>query len=268
MTVQYILRLTLLIPLTFASNLLMAAPPKVAASDVLKKSIAIAEKEDVSAATAYLESQGAPLQVAENYSTLVKHLYMPGKDVPRMLLFGRAGIQFALTRAAKSKGATAEKLKGVAKTIAYNIGSNTWPGWKDEGIKITATDLTVGLDAARLNLRLGIELKRDDFILGNAHWLLGAQLLAAGKHKQALASFRKSTTKFRAAKKTDFTLMAKGYEALTLLAAEPAEKSRIEAVEASLAKLKQAGTDDAKFFAQQIRTAKAVFVKRRGAGTK
>ena len=229
---------------------------------IVKKVIQLAQREDASTAFAHLESHGTPTQVAGLYSTLVKRLYS-NKDVPRMILFARAGIHYALAQSAKAKAKPAGELKGLAKTMAYNLGSNTWPGWKDPGIAITATDLSIGLDAAKTNLRLGIELKRDDFILGNAHWLVGAQQLANGEQKQAVASFKKAASKFRVAKKTDFALMSNGYVALANLASAPSASKHADALKAALDKLKQAGSEDAKFFAKQIRTAKSMFVKRK-----
>ncbi len=244
----------------------MAQAPKLAANPLLKKVVRLADKEDVVSAVVLLDSQGSPTEIAENYSLLVKHLYLPGKNVPQMILFARSGISFALREAKTCKTAgdakTAAGLQGLAKTMAYNLGANTWPGWKDDGIKITATDIAIGLDAAKTNLRLGIELKRNDFILGNAYWLVGAQSLAAGDHKHAVAAFKKSATKFRAAKKNEFQLMATGYVALTRLVISPGDETAGMSFLTAVSKLQELDSDDAKFFASQLRTAKTVFVKR------
>lgn len=248
------------------STPLMAQAPKFDANPLLKKVVQIAEEKDVSSALALLESKADALEIAQNYSLLVKHLYMPGKDVPKMILFGRAGMDFAVREAKVSQAAgdakTAESLMGLAKTMAYNIGSNTWPGWRDDGVVITATDIAIGLDAAKTNLRLGIELKRDDEILGNAHWLVGAQQLASGHNEAATASFQKSVAKFRSAKKTDYELMASVYVALAQLANSPADENNRKAFEDGITRLNERGNEDAKFFASQLKTAKSLFVKR------
>jgi hypothetical protein len=41
-----------------------------------------------------------------------------------------------------------------AKTIAFNVGANTWPGWGDEGVEISCDQRKAGLAAAMLSHRL------------------------------------------------------------------------------------------------------------------
>ena len=94
-----------------------------------------------------------------------------------MIALARAGIHRALFEADRVPTAdpdAAEALRGQAKTIAYDLGANLWPGWQDEGIVLTPADLTTGLEAARLNLRLAEQLGRPALPRCNAHWLLGA----------------------------------------------------------------------------------------------
>ena len=67
----------------------------------------------------------------------------------------------------------------LEKTYSLMLSGDSWPGGKDEGIEITASDLVAGIALARQNLRLAKELKRDDEVFANAHWLLGAHQLAA-----------------------------------------------------------------------------------------
>ena len=175
-----------------------------------------------------------------------------------MVLAARAGIQFCLDRAAQldqGDEPAAAQLRGQAKAIAYNLGANCWPGWLDAGILITATERAIGLDAARLNLRLALELKRAAEPLGHAHWLLGAQLLAAGKHDQAAAEFLAAAQQFGQAGKPTEQQMARAYEALTRWLQHASDSSRREALDKILADLQALATDDARFFAGQVRTA-------------
>ena len=143
-----------------------------------------------------------------------------------------------------------------------------WPGWNDEGIVLGATDLGIGLDAALLNLRLAQELSRGPEVMGNAHWLIGAHHLAANRAAQALKTFVQAEQAFQQAGKPDFALMAAGYAALAskcTAAAQGAPTSAREIadrqLQAVLQKLEKSDDEDAKFFAEQIRTAEKVLLK-------
>lgn len=221
-------------------------------------------EHDSYAAFAHLESQGTPEVVAVRYGKLLQHLHNERKDLPEMIMAARAGIDFALRQAkvheASDEKATAD-LRGQAKAMAYNLGANCWPGWKEPGITIGPTELTIGLDAARLNLRLGIELQRPAEPLAHAHWLLGAQLLAAKEYDAASAEFIKSAQKFAAANKPTEERMALAYEKLTRRLQRAEDAAARETLQAALAALEKLDNDDARFFAEQIRTAEEVFAK-------
>lgn len=233
--------------------------------ELLKQTIAtVKEGGDSWAAMAKLEAGGEPLMVAEHYSQLVRICCFQEKNLPLMIMLGRGGIQYCLREAArveKEDPKTAEKLRGQAKTIAYNLGANCWPGWGDEGIVIGTSDIAVGYDAALLNLRLGRELKRNAEVMGNAHWLVGAHQLAMGKKKEALKAFEESAQQFAEAEKTDFELMAKGYAALAVKLSDEAAADADAKLQAALKALNERDNDDAKFFAEQIETASKIFAK-------
>ena len=104
-------------------------------------------EQDASAAFAGLEASGAAADVAERYRDLAQHLYNDRQDLAGMILAARAGIHFCLDRARPLEAAdppAAEKLRGLAKAIAYNLGANCWPGWMDDGIVITTTERAIG----------------------------------------------------------------------------------------------------------------------------
>lgn len=221
-------------------------------------------EQDASAAFAQLEGNSPPDDVAVRYAALAQYLYNDRKDLAGMILAARAGIQFNLNRAnaldATDKKAAAQH-RGHAKAIAYNLGANCWPGWMDQGISITATERAIGLDAARLNLRLAVELNRPAEARGHAHWLLGAQLLAAGEFDAAGAQFTDSARHFAEAEKPTEEQMAVVYERLTRRVQQPGDAARRKALMQSLAALEALNSDDARFFAEQIRTAEKVFAK-------
>lgn len=222
-------------------------------------------EQHASAAFAQLELQGSPEQIAQRYGELAQHLYNERKDVPAMILAARAGIDFSLRRAEELQG-TNEKaactLRGSAKTIAYNLAANCWPGWNDPGVSHGKAECAIGLDAARLNLHLAQELKRPAEALGNAQWLLGAQLLAAGEHDAAAVAFTRSADHFQEAKKPTEQQMALTYQHLAHRLQHPTDPTHATSLQSSLTALEALKNDDGKFFAEQIRTAEEVFGKK------
>ncbi len=74
----------------------------------------------------------------------------------------------------------ANKLRSGAKGCADDFASYAWSGWDEPGITITQADRAAGFDAARVNLRLAIELERGDLPTSRAHWMVGAYYLETG----------------------------------------------------------------------------------------
>lgn len=215
------------------------------------------------AALAHLEAEGAPAVVAERYGALLRRLYND-KDVPKMIVAARAGIAFALREAGLLEATDAKaavQLKGQAKAMAYNLGANCWPGWDEPGIDIRPIEMEIGLDAARTNLRLGRELRRSAEPLGHAHWLLGAQLLAAKQFDAAAAEFVQSAQQFVEANKPIEEQMALAYEKLTRRLQHAEDAEALQSLQSALTALEKFDHDDARFFAAQIRTAEKVFAK-------
>ena len=138
---------------------------------------------------------GEPKAVARAYNDVTRDLYRTRRDLPAFVVVSRQGIEYLLVKAAeveRSDAVLAEELRGAAKTMAYNLAANTWPGWNQPGIRITPADLEAGMEAARLNLRLAIDLKRGPDPMFNAHWVIGALELARGRHAEAIASYEQA----------------------------------------------------------------------------
>jgi hypothetical protein len=225
------------------------------------------DESDSFAAAAWLERQGAPEEVLELYRQATLWLYNEHQDVAGLIALSRSGIQYGLAEAARIAPPDAEqaqRLKGLTKGLAYNLGANTWPGWDDAGIVLTDSDLQVGLDAARLNLRLAIELQRGDEPLANALWLVGAQELARRKYPTATESFVRAADRAAATGKQDFEQMMHAYRALADELAQPSSAAG-QKFETRIEALRQIGTDDGRFYAEQLITARRVFAKRAAA---
>lgn len=210
---------------------------------------------DSFAAIQYIEKQGDPKEVIELYLQTALWLYNSPKDVAGMVAISRAGIQYGLTEAERIRETDPEMasaLRGQAKAMSFNLGANMWPGWRDEGIEITARDQQAGADAARLNLRLAIELERDELPMCNAHWLIGVHYLAAGDHVPATESFDRAVEHARAAEREDFEWMCRGYRRMNARLAERESETAKSEFEAAVTHLRQMNTEDAEFFADQI----------------
>lgn len=246
-------------------GLLLAAPSTAQNSRPdpdLERVIEIARSSDSFAIAEFVQSQGDDRQIADRYDRLVRSLY-DKRQLPAMIATARAGILYCLTHSAENATRDtklAADLKGAAKTIAYNLGANTWPGWNEAGITLTPTDVATGLDAARLNLRLGLELKRPSGPIAAAHWLLGAQLLAAGRHADAVREFQASAAIARASKDTANELLATGYTALAKMLGKLGPDGAQEFASAR-ERLESEKIQDGKFFSDQLETARKVFAR-------
>lgn len=231
---------------------------------VLEKVKALLKSSDTFKAIEFINSQGKPGLVAKRYADLVNDLYWQEKALSDVVIIGRAGIQYCLTKAqdlAESDSAGAAQLKGTAKAIAYNLASYTWPGWDEKGIVISQADLIAGLDAAKLNLRLAIELNKGPKPLSMAYWALGAQYLTLGEYEEAVSAFDSSKEEAREGKDRASELLALGYIGVTRIA-EGTKKSKGEKqLDEAVSGLEKLKTEDAKFFADQLRTVLKVFTK-------
>jgi hypothetical protein len=201
-------------------------------------------------------------EAAELYHAVAQPLHLQHKNVRAMVALSRAGIHLALTEADRVQAAEPElaaKLRGQAKTLAYDLGSNLWPGWQDEGIELSSADLQTGLEAARLNLQLAEELNRPALPRCNAHWLLGAHELARGEAKGAREQFELARKHAEAAGKPEFVAMCRGYAAIAALKAQPSDAEAERELAAVVGALRGMGSDDATFFAGQLESVRKLF---------
>lgn len=237
------------------------SPGNEAEVKLVAAAIIMLQTEDTFRVCAELEKDAEPMEAAGRYVALMNELYEKKRDIGLMVRIGRAGIHYCLREAARvesDNGELASKLRGTAKAMSYNIGSNTWPGWGEEGIVITASDQAAGADTARLNLRLAKELLRGPEPLGNAHWLLGAHALAAHQYPVAEEAFKSAAEEFQKCQKGDFVQMARGYAALTRKYQQPRDAAATNELQTILAELRKDTSGDGVFFADQIETAQRV----------
>lgn len=191
--------------------------------------------------------------VAHRYFDLMMELYSQRK-VAEMEVVGRAGVHYVLLQARTLAGKDddgAVRLKSLAQRMSFNLASNLWPGWKDEGITISSEQQRFGYDMARLDLRLVEELKLPSQKLSTATWIIGVHAIAAGQYaeaKERLADAKQHAINSGA---QDTPLMVEGFIAIAeILEGKAAEagRRRLATARTGLAEL---GTDDAKFYLQQ-----------------
>jgi hypothetical protein len=216
----------------------------------------LAEHVDDYAVVEHIQALGTPAEVAEAYDQLLRDAYWKHKDLPLAVTLATSGIHYCFAHA-KLAGddATRASFKSQAKTMAFNLASFTWPGWDEPGISITSADRARGLEAAKLNLRLAVELQKPfDKVCAGA-WLLGAHLLAAGELDEALFHFRYAVPE---AEDANYAL----YEGYVLLAQILLKEATAHAAWNALLASLHARTDDtAKFARDQLMVAHRVFVR-------
>ena len=216
--------------------------------------LAFFQSHDAFAAVELIQCDGNPFAIVQRYTSLIPDLYWKYKHLASVTMLSQAGIVYALGQAARTADAEQQNvLASAAKGLAYNLGSFTWPGWDEAGITITPADLALGLAAARLNLRLAIALQKPPAKVRNAHWLLGAQLLAAFSHQAALEEFRLSLPSPTEKPEPLF----EGYVELTRIIMK--ESDAAAAFDAILAPLTGQTDKDSRFIHEQLTTARRVF---------
>lgn len=237
------------------SRVMTAAEP---ASHVVEAE-KIAQAHDLVKACEYLAGLPDPVVSANAFHTLLKRSWK-AKNVAAMIQYGQAGVQFALQASAKCDDAKlAVQLRGLAKSIAYDTSSNLWPGWNEPGVKLNPTDLAIGLQLAKTNLRLAKELDRKGDPLGHAWWLLGAHELASHNYSSSVKAFEAAHSEYSG----ENALMARSYSYLAQhFTRKDAELADVKQdFEQSVKLLRESTGPDGKFFADQLETAVKIFLQ-------
>jgi hypothetical protein len=217
------------------------------------------EANDLFTALAGLPDKGDSVDATKGHHRLMRDLYWKDKNLPAVVAVACAGIAAASRAAAENVGEPIEaELLGLAKGMAYDLGSFTWPGWDEPGIQIGPTDMALGREAAKFNLRLAGELKRGDLPLSNAQWLIGAHDLAAGGWQKAQEAFAQAHGLSRSAVKPAAALLNTAYIRVAEALADPSDALKQRAVvEADQALAGEEGGDQLK---GQALTALRVFL--------
>lgn len=219
------------------------------------------EQSDSFEAMMHLTSAGDPHRVIQCFHLAVRELFSRRK-LPQMVWIGRGGIEYALREAASTGDeALRVDLRTAARKLSYNVSANLWPGWADEAVQPTQSDLQSALDLARVHYRLVLEDRLESESIGNARWLVGAQRLALGQEQAAHYTFETAKAAYHEAGKPASEWMAEGFLALSLQLMGTMATEGLRRFDAALQELKQLG-DEGEFFVDQLQAARRVFLTR------
>jgi hypothetical protein len=228
---------------------------------MVDQALLILSEADTFAAIEYLNQQPDALQVGTVYSELVKHLHWQERDLPLVVAMSRAGIQYCLDQGELAAGtdmAQALRLRSLAKQLAYNLASFTWPGWDEPGVTPQPEESALGLDAARLNVRLALELDKGDLALSRAYWMLAAHLLTAKAVSGAESNFRRAAMYAQRAGSAADALLAEGFAHLANLVLSPSSATWRQALVENKRRL--AELEHGPAFVLQLDTAQRLFL--------
>ncbi len=224
---------------------------------MLKSSLNVLNDTDLFAMFEHINQSDVSLQVVQTYAELMSHLYWKEKNLSLSCKVAMAGIQYGLSLATVSSNPDeAYKIKSVAKRMAYDLASFTWPGWNEADIVITSADLEVGLEAAQANLRWAKSLNKGPLPVSRAYWMLGAHYLAVKHYDQAADCFKQAEQSAVVAEKLDDQVLAQGYLVLTMVLATPEypASTQFDEIKQQLAEFEQG-----EFYISQLETAFKVF---------
>lgn len=229
---------------------------------VVAEALEALESKDSFIATGII-SQGDPRDAQARFSMASRELFNQRK-LTEMVWVGRAGVEFALRQAAaaaSSDPVLQTEYLANARKYAFNIASNLWPGWGDEAVEPTTADILAAVDLARVHRRLVEAESGAPDLMANARWLMGALRLALGQEQTAHYEFEMAKALFERAGQPACVWMAEGYQALALQLMGTMAGEGLRRYEAALMELRKQG-DDGEFFADQLTTARRVFLSR------
>lgn len=195
-------------------------------------------------------------EAADRYRTAMRDAYWERRDLAVSLAIGWAAVDRCFTEATaeRSDRAGVHLHLADAKGFLYDIASFTWPGWDEAGIAVTPDQARLGLDAARHNLALALELDKDDLPMSRAHWMVGAHLLTSGDLPAAKAAFDRATDHAERADSPADAALAAAFGHLSSVAM--GDGGAEDRLESSLGRL--ASVDDGAMFADQVAVARRV----------
>jgi hypothetical protein len=190
-------------------------------------------------------------QEVTSFLELRKRLVFEDKDLTTYLAVSRVYLAYTLNlaEAMLAKSPQAERsLRRLARSTAFNMAADTWPGWGTKDLEISAEAQAMGASAAALCLELNTELGEPDYRLARSNWIVGAHALASGDYEGAQDYFDRSIE--LGAESPEERGLMEGYVLLARWLAKPSGRTARK-LDAKIAQLGQGG--------EQLATAKRVF---------
>lgn len=148
----------------------------------------------------------------------------------------------------------------AVKRFLYNAAADCWPGWSVDSPKGSDAELEAALLLARRSTNLVVRLGLGPMQEGTGKWLVGTFELALGRRENALDLFAQAEALYEGAGKPGLMLLARGYTAITREACGRAPAEGLGSLAEVLAALASSSLERAKFFSEQLVTARRVFV--------
>ncbi len=163
-------------------------------------------------------------------------------------------LEDAASRVEITDADRAVEIRRFARGVAFNIASFTWPGWGDSPEPISQARQELGLRAAERAVELAEQI---DEMTPNALWILGAHQLNAGRYDEAMSSFERA----KGLARNDFyRLMHDTWQQLTTVLAS-GNNVDLKELDVAIDKLRNSDSEDAGFFADQLSTARRVYIE-------
>lgn len=211
--------------------------------------------KDAAAAVELVMDNTSPKEALETFKSLANEFYWDRKDLGRAMAIARAGMLLGVGLSGQSDDPY--ELRSSAKALAFNMASYAWPGWDEDGIEPDQRQLLDGLDAARTNVRLAVELEKGSIAIGRGHWMVGACLLALGRYQESIAEFLAARLAADEGRSEVESALAEGYAALVRVVERPGDAAMEDELNEILERLRKLEEGDA--YASQIETAWRVF---------
>jgi hypothetical protein len=191
-----------------------------------------------------------PNEALQMFNQLINNAYQKDKNPSMMNMIGTQEINFLLELLGNAEKEKKTKILTYARAETFNLAVNNWPGWGDEGINLTLSDVKSGLNFAKFNHKLTLILNEPADKQATALWAIGTLNIALKEWAEAEQNLGKSIEFYKQAKNEESVLMAEGYLACIKKLKDNDDTERMKKIE----QLKELGTDDSNFYASQLET--------------
>lgn len=215
-------------------------------------------EQDTFAFIGELQHNTNPIAVLQSYADKMHHLFWREKNLTLALALSRAGIQYALTIAA-AQPENAPAVLRLAMVLAYDAASFAWVGWNNPDITYDRSTHFLGIDSAKTQLRLALELQCDPITLARAYWMYGAYALAQEDYAVAHRNFDLSHASALRGGNLEEGTMARAYLLLVAVLENP--KSPTLRHRLDIEKMQLQNLTNGEVFLAQLESTEKVFMR-------